>query len=110
MEIKAKLKYLRSAPRKVRLVADMVRGKNVEDAINVLNFSPRKVALPIAKLIHSAVANAEENGGIDVDILYVKKIHVDEGPTMKRFMPRAMGRATRINKRTSHVTLVLDEQ
>ena len=109
MEIKARLKYLRSTARKTRLVVDMVRGKRVEDAINILNFSPRKAALPVAKLIHSAVANAEERGEVDVDTLYVKKIFVDEGPTMKRFMPRAMGRATRINKRTSHITVVLDE-
>ena len=109
MEIKATLKYLRSTARKTRLVVDMVRGKRVEDAINILNFSPRKAALPVAKLIHSAVANAEERGEVDVDTLYVKKIFVDEGPTMKRFMPRAMGRATRINKRTSHITVVLDE-
>ncbi|HOC31351.1 MAG TPA: 50S ribosomal protein L22 [Armatimonadota bacterium] len=109
MEIKATLKYLRSTARKTRLVVDMVRGKKVEDAINILNFSPRKAALPVAKLIHSAVANAEEIGEVDVDTLYVKRIFVDEGPTMKRFMPRAMGRATRINKRTSHITVVLDE-
>jgi len=109
MEIKATLKYLRSTARKTRLVVDMVRGKKVEEAINILNFSPRKAALPVAKLIHSAVANAEEKGEVDVDTLYVKKIFVDEGPTMKRFMPRAMGRATKINKRTSHITVVLDE-
>lgn len=109
MEVSAKLRYLRISPRKVRVVADLVRRKKVEDAINILNFNPRKAAQPIAKLLNSAVANADEKGDIDVDTLYVKTIMVDEGPTMKRFRPRAMGRATRINKRTSHITVVLAE-
>jgi len=109
MEVSAKLKFLRISPRKVRLVADMVRRKKVEEAINLLNFNPRKAAQPIAKLLHSAVANADEKGEIDVDTLFVKTIMVDEGPTMRRFRPRAMGRATRINKRTSHITVVLAE-
>jgi large subunit ribosomal protein L22 len=109
MEVSAKLRYLRIAPRKARLVADLVRGKRIEDAINTLNFCPRRAAQPIAKLLHSAVANADQAGEIDVDTLFVKTITVDEGPTLRRFMPRAMGRATRINKRTSHISVVLAE-
>jgi large subunit ribosomal protein L22 len=109
MEVSAKLRYLRIAPRKARLVADLVRGKRVEDAINTLNFCSRRAAQPIAKLLHSAVANADEKGEIDVDTLFVKTITVDEGPTLRRFVPRAMGRATRINKRTSHIRVVLAE-
>ncbi len=109
MGVQAKLKYLRVAPRKVRLVADLVRGKQVEDAINTLNFCQRRAAQPVAKLLQSAVASADEKGDLDIDTLFVKRIMVDEGPTLRRFMPRAMGRATRINKRTSHVTIVLEE-
>lgn len=109
MEARARLKHLRISPRKVRSVADLVRGKYVEDAINTLNFCPRKAAGHLAKLIHSAVANADERGEMDVDMLLVRRIFVDEGPTMKRWRPRAMGRATRINKRTSHVTVILEE-
>lgn len=109
MAVKAKLNRLRVAPRKARLVADLVRGKEIDDAINTLNFCRKKAAKPIAKLLHSAVANADELGDIDVDTLFVKEIRVDEGPTLKRWLPRAMGRATRINKRTSHITVVLDE-
>ncbi len=109
MEVSAKLRYLRVAPRKVRLVAGLIRGKKIESAINELNYCSKGSAEPIAKLLHSAVANADERGDIDVDTLFVKTITVDEGPTMKRFRPRAMGRATRINKRTSHITVVLAE-
>jgi len=109
MEVRAKLSYLRIAPRKVRLVVDLVRGKKVEDAINVLNFCQKRAAEPVAKLLHSAVANADEKGDVDVDALVVKKIWVESGPSMRRFIPRAMGRATRILKRTSHVVVVLDE-
>ncbi len=109
MEVKAKLRYLRMSPRKVRLVADQIRGKQVEEAMNTLNFSLRRASQPLAKLLHSAVSNADVRGDVDVDTLYIKTIMVDEGPTLRRFRPRAMGRATRINKRTSHVTVVLDE-
>lgn len=109
MEVSAKLRYLRISPRKVRLVADLVRGKQLEGAINELNYCARGAAQPIAKLLHSAVANADEKGDIDIDTLFVKTITVDEGPTLRRFRPRAMGRATRINKRTSHVKVVLAE-
>lgn len=107
--MKAKLRYLRISARKTRLVVDLVRGKHVEDAINILSFTPRAASEPVRKLIESAVANAEAKDA-DVDALFVKEITVDEGPTLRRFRPRAMGRATRINKRTSHVTCVLAER
>lgn len=110
MEFKARLSYLRIAPRKARLVATMVRGKRVAEAINILNYSPKRASLHVAKLLQSAVAGADERGEVDIDNLFVKTIFVDEGPTLRRFCPRAMGRATRINKRTSHITVVLDEK
>jgi large subunit ribosomal protein L22 len=103
------VKYIRIAPRKVRLVADNVKGKPVEQALNVLTFTPKKAARHLLKVLKSAVANAEQNPSVDVDTLFVKKIWVDEGPTLKRWRARAQGRAYRINKRTSHVTIVLDE-
>jgi len=109
MEVKAKLKFTRIAPRKARLVADLIRGKKSEEALNILTFTPKAAARIIVKLLKSAVANATQKK-IDVDRLYVKTIMVDQGPTMKRFMPRALGRATTIRKRTSHITIVLDER
>lgn len=110
MEAKAVLKYLRVSPRKTRLVADLVRGKSVQKALDTLRFTNRAASLPIRKLIESAVANAENNHGLDVDILWVKEIVVDPGPSLKRFMPRAQGRAYMIRKRTSHVSVVLAEK
>jgi large subunit ribosomal protein L22 len=109
MEVKAKLRFTRIAPRKARLVADLIRGKKSEEALNILTFTPKAAARIIVKLLKSAVANATQKK-IDVDRLYVKTIMVDQGPTMKRFMPRALGRATTIRKRTSHITIVLDER
>ncbi|UCF31209.1 MAG: 50S ribosomal protein L22 [bacterium] len=110
MEAQAKAKYVRIAPRKVRLVMDMVRGKSVSEALNTLGLV-RKAASPvIAKVIRSAVANAENAKEMNPDALYIKRAFVDEGPTMRRFMPRAMGRATLIRKRTSHITVVLGEK
>ena len=109
MEAKAKLRFTRIAPRKARLVADLIRGKRSEEALNILTFTPKAAARIIIKLLKSAIANADQKK-IDVDRLYVKTIAVDQGPTMKRFMPRAMGRATSIRKRTSHITIVLDER
>lgn len=110
MESTAKARHVRIAPRKVRLVMDMVRGKPVEEALQTLGLV-RKAASPvIAKVIKSAMANAENNHDMDTDGLIVTKAFVDEGPTMKRFMPRAMGRATTIRKRTSHITVVLAEK
>ncbi|WP_027716901.1 50S ribosomal protein L22 [Desulfuromonas sp. TF] len=110
MEARAKLRYARLSPQKTRLVVDMVRGKGVQDALNILKFSPQKAAAVVSKLVSSAVANAEQKGISDVDRLFVKTINVDQGPALKRFLPRAQGRATRIRKPTSHITVVLDEK
>lgn len=107
--MKAFLKNYRQSPRKVRLVADLVRGKKVDDAITNLDFLAKRASLPIKKLILSAIANAK-NQGAGVENLYVKEISVDKGITMKRIRPAAMGSAHRINKRTSQVTLVLGEK
>jgi large subunit ribosomal protein L22 len=109
MEVKAVARYVRIPPQKVRLIMDEVRGKKVEDAVRMLTFSPQKGAHLLRKLINSAVANAEANKELDVDTLFIKKIFADQGPMMKRFLPRAMGRATRIRKRMSHLTVILDE-
>lgn len=103
-------RYVRIAPRKVRLVADLVRGKAVDEAIAILRHTPRAASPVIEKVINSAVANAEHNFEMNSSNLYVAEIYVDEGPTLKRFQPRAQGRATRINKRTSHITVVLAEK
>ena len=91
------------------LVADLIRGKKSEEALNLLTFTPKAAAKIVVKLLKSAIANATQKK-IDVDRLYVKTVTVDQGPTMKRFMPRAQGRATSIRKRTSHITIVLDER
>jgi large subunit ribosomal protein L22 len=110
MEASAKLKFVRLSPQKTRLVVDMVRGKGVQEALNTLRFSPQRPADIVAKLVRSAVANAEQKGVDDVDRLFVKEAFVDQGPVLKRFMPRAQGRATQIRKPTSHITVVLDEK
>jgi len=110
MEKKAMGKYIRLAPRKIRIVADNIKGQPVEKAVNVLGFTPKKAARVLLKVLNSAVANAEQDPEVDVDTLYVKKVYVDEGPTMKRWRARAQGRAYRIRKRSSHVTIVLDEK
>ena len=110
MEVKAKISYLRMAPRKIRLVADLVRGKNVNEAIHTLTFVNKKAAPILKKLLKSAVASADQKKTIDVDTLYIKHLTVDQGPTMKRYMPRAMGRASEIRKKISHVNLVLAEK
>jgi large subunit ribosomal protein L22 len=109
MEVKATAKYVRVSPQKIRLIMDEVRGKKVEEALRWLSFSPQKGARLLKRLIDSAVANAEANKEIDVDTLVVKRIFADGGPTLKRFRPRAMGRATRIKKRMSHLTVILGE-
>lgn len=109
METRAAVKFIRVSPRKIRLVMDQVRGRKVEEALNILSFAPQKGARILKKLINSAVANAEQNSNVDVDSLYVKRLYADEGPTMKRWRPRAQGRATRINKRTSHLTIIVDD-
>ena len=105
--VRARSKYVRSAPRKARLMMDHIRGKEVEQARAILIHAPRAVAEDILKLLNSAVANAESNYELGPDELRVRKAFVDEGPTIKRFRPRALGRATRINKRTSHMTIEL---
>ena len=109
-EVQAKLNYLRVAPRKVRLVADQVRGLPVQKAIDFLSFAKKSAAEDICKLIRSAVSNADRKGGIDVDHLFVKSIYVDQGPIIRRFLARARGSASRINKKTSHITVVLGEK
>lgn len=110
MEVAAKLKGANISAQKARLVADQIRGKNVEEALNVLSFSPKKAAVLVKKVLNSAIANAEHNEGADIDELRVSTIFVDEGLTMKRIKPRAKGRADRILKRTCHITVkVADE-
>ena len=99
METQADARYIRMAPRKARYVADLIRGKKVEDALDILAFSPRKASRLISKLIKSAIAHAGQNESIDVDTLFIKRIFVNGGPTLKRFRPRAMGRATTIRKK-----------
>ena len=110
MEVKARLKFVRVSPSKAQLVADLVRGKGSEEAVNILTFTKKSAAKIIIKLLKSAIANATQKKNIDVDRLFIKKITVDQGPTMKRFQPRALGRATTIRKRTSHINIVLDEK
>ena len=111
MEVRAILRHTRTAPRKARLAANLIRGKNVNDAMNILMFTRKKAANTLQKLLKSALANAEENHKVlDVDDLFVKQIRVDGGVTWKRTMPRARGTANLIRKRTSHITLVLDEK
>ena len=109
-EATAKLMHLRIAPRKTRLVADLVRGMNVTQAMDLLQYTTKRAAKPVAKLIKSAAVNAENEMDLDPDALFVKRIYVDEGPTLKRWMPRAMGRATHKFKRTSHVTVIVAER
>ncbi len=110
MEVKARLRFARISPRKARLVADLVRGKRSEEALNILSFTKKASSKILIKLLKSAIANATQKKTIDIDRLYVKQIMVDQGPTMKRFQPRALGRATTIRKRTSHINIVLDER
>lgn len=110
MAATARLKSVRMTPRKVRAVAGQVRGKGAQEAIDFLTFCKRRAARPLLKLIKSAVANADAKGGMDVDNLVVKELLVDAGPTMKRWMPRARGMATPILKRTSRISVTLDEK
>ena len=109
MPVIAELNYLRIAPRKVRLVADLIRGKTAEQAQTILNFTIKKSSQPLLKLLKSALANAKNNFQLEESNLYISKITVDEGPKLKRFFPRARGQAYEIQKKTSHVTLILDE-
>ena len=110
MEVKANLRYARVGTQKARLVADAVRGKDVNEAIRILTFMKKKSAGMLKKLIESAVANAEVKKVIDIDNLYVKTITVNQGPSMRRMRPRAQGRAFTVDKKSSHFNLVLDER
>jgi ribosomal protein L22 len=105
--VRAQARYVRSSARKARLVCDNIRGKSVQEARAILAHTPRAIARDWSKLLESAVANAEHNHSLDGEDLYVKAVHADEGPTIKRFRPRAMGRATKIRKRTTHLTILL---
>ncbi len=109
MEVSAKARRLRISAQKARLVADQVRGRPVADALDILNFSTKKGAVLVRKALESAIANAENNEGADIDELRVSEIYVDEGLTMKRIRPRAKGRADRIFKRTSHITVTVSD-
>jgi large subunit ribosomal protein L22 len=109
MQIDAKLRYARISPQKARLIANQIRGQSVEKALQLLTFSNKKAAGVVKKVLESAIANAEHNEGADIDELKVSRIMVDEGPTYKRFQARAKGRANRILKRTSHITVSVAE-
>lgn len=109
MEAIAKLSYVRISPRKVKIVIDQVRSKPVPEALAILEYTPKAAAPIVGKLIKSAVANAENNHNMSADKLYISEIYADQGPTLKRVMPRARGRAFRIRKRTSHITVKLRE-
>ncbi|MFZ3590849.1 50S ribosomal protein L22 [Bacillus sp. DJP31] len=110
MQAKAIARTIRIAPRKVRLVVDLIRGKQVGEAISILRLTPRSASPVVEKLLNSAIANAEHNYEMEPNNLVISQVFVDEGPTLKRFRPRAMGRASAINKRTSHITIVLTEK
>lgn len=110
MEVAARLRFARVSPQKCRLVADQIRGLPVERALQILSFSPKKAAGLVKKVLESAIANAEHNEGADIDELKVSRIFVDEGPVMKRIEARAKGRANRILKRTSHITVLVGDK
>lgn len=110
MEAKAVAKYVRMSPMKIGVVLDLIRGKNVNEAYAILKYTPKDAATVVYKVLHSAVANAENNNNLDVSRLYVAETYVGAGPTLKRFRPHAQGRAFSIKKRTSHVTMVVRER
>ena len=110
MEARAIAKYVRMSPMKVGVVLDLIRGKNVNEAFAILQYTPKEAAVVINKVLKSAVANAENNNHMSADKLYIAECYANQGPTMKRVQPRAQGRAYRILKRTSHITIVLDER
>lgn len=107
---KAVARTVRIAPRKVRLVVDLIRGKQVGEAVAILRHTPKAASPVVEKVLKSAVANAEHNYDLDPNNLYISEVYVDEGPTLKRYRPRAQGRASAINKRTSHITVVVSEK
>jgi len=110
MEARAISKYVKGSAQKARLVIDQIRGKGVEEALSILSLSPKSVSAKITKTVKSALANAENNMNLDVDRLYVKRAFVDSGPSMKRTRAKAMGRGSIIRKRSSHITIILDER
>jgi len=110
VEARAVGRYIRIAPNKVRQVVNLIRGKQVDEALAILRFTPKKAAAIVEKVLKSAVANAEHNYDMDRDSLYISEIYVDQGPTLKRYKARAMGRADLIRKRTSHITVVVSER
>ncbi|CQR71615.1 50S ribosomal protein L22 [Sporomusa ovata DSM 2662] len=110
MEAKAIARHIRIAPRKIRIVVDLIRGKNVGEAFAILKYTPKVGAEVVEKVLKSAVANAENNCDLNTDALYVSQVFVDQGPTLKRIHPRSRGQAFKILKRTSHVTLVVKER
>jgi large subunit ribosomal protein L22 len=110
MEARAQARFIRVTPRKARRVVDLIRGLPAAEAQAVLRFAPQAASEPVGKVLASAIANAEHNNRLDADTLFVSKAWVDEGPTLKRFRPRAQGRAYRVNKRTSHITVVVESR
>ncbi|AEG16548.1 50S ribosomal protein L22 [Desulfofundulus sp. TPOSR] len=110
MEARAVARYVRISPRKVRQVVDLIRGKDVREALAILKFTPKRAAVPVAKVIKSAAANAEHNYDMNPDNLYIAAAYVDQGPTWKRYQARAMGRADLLRRRTSHITVVVKEK
>lgn len=110
MEAKATAKYIRIAPNKARQVINLIRGKDVDEALAILRFTPKRVAEVVEKVLNSAISNAEHNYDMDRENLFVSKIYVDQGPAMKRYKPRSFGRADLIRKRTSHITIVVSEK
>lgn len=109
-EARAIAKYIRISPRKVREVVDLIRGKDIREALAILKYTPRRASAPISKVVQSAAANAEHNYEMNKDNLYVAECFVDQGPIIKRFQPRAMGRADTMRRRTSHITVVVKEK
>ncbi|VFP87633.1 50S ribosomal protein L22 [Candidatus Erwinia haradaeae] len=110
MEIIAQQRHARSSAQKIRLIADIIRGKKVSKALDLLTYTNKKAAILVKKVLESAIANAEHNEGADIDNLIITKIFINEGPSMKRIMPRAKGRADRVLKRTSHITLAVSDR
>lgn len=110
MEARAVAKYIRISPRKVRQVVDLIRGKELGEALAILKYTPKRASSVVAKVVRSAAANAENNYQMDRDSLYIKACYVDQGPTLKRYQPRAMGRADLLRRRTSHITVVVAEK
>lgn len=110
MEAKAVAKYIRMSPRKVQQIINLIRGKDIKEALAILKYTAKGTAEAVTKVLNSAIANAEHNFDMNVDALYVSQIFVDQGPTLKRFKPRAMGRADVMRRRTSHVTVMVSER